>query len=135
MSGSIVQLHDSTVDSIGQGDGGSIEVRFSIAFVVKSEGIPVADPSTLWTQAATLFIEDAEIDGEPPDLPGALTGGSIETGGFKYMDMLPIPLDTYGYTRLSLSVQGSDRELAINGAGARLDLIGHARYVRHMEED
>lgn len=107
-------------------------VRFSPAWVVQSEGIPGVDSSTLWTQSVELVIEACEMEGATPELPARLTGGSVEAGGYRHIDMLPVPLESEGYLALSL-IFSSGETVALRGAGGRLALEGHPKYVRHLE--
>ncbi|MDJ0862437.1 MAG: hypothetical protein QNJ87_10700 [Gammaproteobacteria bacterium] len=133
MAGTIIQLEGSTAASIvTQGDG-SVRVAFGPAMIVKSEGIPQVDASTLWTQSGNLIIGEADIQGKSPELPALLAGGSMETAGLKYVDMSPIPLDTPGYAQLRIAFEGG-AEMTITGTGARLELEGMPKYVKHIEE-
>ncbi len=74
MAGTILQLQGSAVASIVNSPDGWIGVRFDPAMIVKSEGIPQVDASTLWTQAGELVIGEAEIDGEPSSCAGSCGG-------------------------------------------------------------
>lgn len=133
MTGSVLQFPDSTVESITSRADGSVAVRFNRAFLVKSEGIPYADASTLWTQAGELVVEDAELRGEAPQLPARLTGGSIEFNGYKFLDMVQIPLAAEGYAELTIRFDGQAEALVVSGSGARLLLDDIAKYVKHMD--
>ena len=46
MSGTILQLQDSTIASVTMAGEGEVRVRFSPAIIVKSQGIPRVDAST-----------------------------------------------------------------------------------------
>ena len=133
MAGTILQLQGSAVASIVTSPDGWIGVRFDPAMIVKSEGIPQVDASTLWTQAGELVIGEAEIDGEPSELPAQLEGGSMEAAGLKYVGMSPVPLDSLGYAQLRLEFKGG-AQMAVTGANARLEMEGTPKYVKHIEE-
>jgi hypothetical protein len=134
MSGTILQLHDSTLVSVSLNADDEARVRFDPGMVVKSQGIPRVDASTLWRQSGELVIPEAEIEGEPPELPVTVRDGSMETGGLKYMDMVPVPLDDVGYAELRLSFADGAPELVIRGAGARLEMEDIPKYIKHIEE-
>jgi hypothetical protein len=46
--------------------------------------------------------------------------------------MMPTPLDSAGYMRLDLTFVEAPRELAIFGTDARLELLGHGKYIEHV---
>ena len=131
MGGSVIQLQGSQLEAV-QTNEGIISVRFAPARVVKSEGVPGVDASTLWTQAATMAFQDGELEGEFPSFPAILTGWKITVNRLSYVDMIPIPLDSAGFLRLLLTFVGAQRELAIVGISASLELLGHAKYIEHL---
>ncbi len=133
MAGTILQLEGSTAASIVTQDDGSVRVLFGPAMIVKSEGIPQVDASTLWTQSGQLVIGEADIQGKGPELPALLFGGSMEAAGLKYVNMSPVPLDCPGYAQLRLAFEGG-AAMTITGIGARLELEGMPKYVKHIEE-
>lgn len=134
MSGTILQLDGSTVVSVSLNADEEARVRFEPGMVVKSQGIPRVDASTLWRQSGELVIPEAEMAGEPPPLPATVQDGSMETGGLRYMDMVPVPLDNVGYAELRLSFGAGVSELVIKGAGARLEMEDIPKYIKHIEE-
>lgn len=131
MGGSVIQLRGSKIEAVDTTNR-TINVRFSPALVVRSEGVPGVDASTLWTQAATMAFHDGEIEGDFPSFPATLTGGRITVNRLSYVDMIPIPLDSAGFLRLLLTFVGAQRELAIVGISATLELLGHAKYIEHL---
>ena len=133
MAGTIIQLQGSMVTSITTNRDGAVSVQFGPAMIVKSEGIPQVDASTLWTQSGELVIVEANIEGECFALPARLSGGSVEAGGLKYVGMLPVPLESPGYAQLKLVFDGGS-EVTITGAGARLEMASLPKYVKHIEE-
>lgn len=132
-SGTILQLRDSTVEAITT-DGDRVQVHFAPGMIVKSQGIPLVDASTLWTQSGELVIQEAQIEGDLPALPAVVETGSMEAGGVKYIGSAPLPLDTLGYAQLTLSFGGEDTQVVITGGGARLDMEDIPKYVEHIAE-
>ena len=133
MSGTILQLRGSTVYAITTRPDDQVRVRFAPALIVKSEGIPGVDASTLWTQSGELVIDEGEIEGALPGFPAMVTGGSVEAGGLKYMDMTPVPLTSVGYAQLRLTFE-SGADVVVTGSGATLELEDIPKYVKHIAE-
>ena len=134
MTGTIVQLHDSTIVSVAVDPDEEARLRFSPAMIVKSQGIPRVDASTLWSQSGDLVIGEAEIEGELPAFPARVQDGSIEAGGLKYMDMIPVPIDTVGYAQLRLSFAEGGSHLVITGTSARLEMEDIPKYLEHIAD-
>lgn len=134
MSGSVVHIPGTRVAAVEHADGDRIRVVFAPARVVKSEGIPLADASTLWVQGGALEVADAEMQGRAPVLPADVEGGSIETAGIKYVDALPLPLNNPGFAELRLRF-GDGRELVVVGTGVTMEMDGNPKYVRHLDPD
>jgi hypothetical protein len=132
MATTIIQLPGSTVSTLSH-EGEHAAVRLDPAQIVKSQGIAGVDASTLWTQAGLLRIEEAEREGEPPPLPAVLVGGSLEAGGYRYVDMVPVPLPGPGYAQLRLVFAGG-AVVTLTGTGAALQMEGTPRYVRHLQD-
>lgn len=133
MTAAIIQFSHSTVTDISlQGDLAT--VRFDPAMVVKSEDIPLVDASTLWTQAGGITIQEAETEGQIPELPVVLTGGSLEARGYKTVDMIQMPLeDVQGYVELVLEFpQGGT--FSVKGTVVSLAMDDVPKYVRHLED-
>jgi hypothetical protein len=131
MGGSVIKLQGSQLEALDI-DGETVNVRFAPALVIKSEGVPGVDASTLWTQAAALVFKDAEIEGDSPPFPATLSGGKITVNRLSYVDMIPIPLDSAGLIRLRLTLVEAQREIVIVGNSVSLQLSGHGKYVEHL---
>ncbi len=134
MTGRVVHIPGTRVGALEQGEDERLRVVFAPARVVHSEGIPLADASTLWVQEGTLSLAEAEVTGEPPELPAEVAGGSIETAGIKYVDTMPLPLENSGLTELRLRFDDG-REVSIAGTGVRVEMAGNPKYVRHLDQD
>lgn len=131
MGGRVIQLRGSQIEAVTT-DKPVINVRFAPALLVKSEGVPGVDASTLWRQAAVLAFRNGEIEGELPSFPARLAGGKITVNRVSYVDMIPTPLDSAGFIQLVLSFVEAQRELAIVGTGASLELLGQGKYIEHL---
>ncbi|MCU0935116.1 MAG: hypothetical protein MUF66_03360 [Gammaproteobacteria bacterium] len=133
MAHTIIRLNGSGVESIRIDREDTVRVRFAPALIVKSQGIAGVDPSTLWEQGAELTIRDSEVASLAAALPSVATGGSMEAGGFKYLDMVPLPMEGVpGFAELRLRF--AEGEVVVTGQSARIVLEGQARYVEHIRE-
>lgn len=133
MAHTIIRLNGCGVESIRVDRDDTARVRFAPALIVKSQGIAGIDSSTLWEQAAELTIREAEVAGLATALPAVAAGGSMEAGGFKYLDMVPLPMDDApGFAELRVRL--GDGEVVVTGQSARVVLEGQPRYVEHIRE-
>jgi hypothetical protein len=133
MAHTIIRLNGSGIESVQVDRDDTAHVRFAPALIVKSQGIAGVDPSTLWEQRAELTIREAEVTGAAPALPLVAASGSMEAGGFKYLDMVPLPMDDVpGFAELR--VRFAEGEVVVTGQSARVALEGQARYVEHIRE-
>ena len=133
MTGTVLYFPESIIESLVEGGDATVRARFGPARLVKSQGIPLADASTLWAQHGTLVVHEAEIEGALPETPATVASGSLEVGGQKYIDMGPVPMDTHGYLEVRL-VFAAGGEVTVTGSGGRLEMEGTPRYLRHLEE-
>lgn len=87
---------------------------------------------TLWWQAGDLVLEGAEAEHPLPSGPAICAGGDIVDNIYTYRDMIPVPLDSRGYTRCELELRGSEGRIVAHGETVRLELAGSPRYIRHI---
>lgn len=133
MAHAIIRLNGSAVESVRVDPDDTAQIRFAPAVIVKSQGIAGVDSSTRWEQVAELTIREAEVTGAVAALPAVAAGGSMEAGGFKYLDMIPLPMDHVpGFAELRLRF--GDGEVVLTGQSAQVVLEGQARYVEHVRE-
>lgn len=133
MAHAIITLTGSTLASLQVDGQETARVRFSPAIVLKSQGIAGVDASTRWAQEGVLEIREAEVSGASLAEPAVMMGGSMECGGFKYLDMVPLPLaDLPGFAELRLRLpQG---EVVVSGQDPRFVPEGPPRYLEHVRE-
>jgi len=129
----IINLDGSAVESVRLDSEDSAHVRFAPAVIIKSQGIAGVDASTRWAQIAVLTIREAQVTGEVSLLPAIAAGGSMECGGFKYLDMIPLPIgEVPGFAELRVRLAGGN--LVVTGEDPRVALEGQARYLEHVKE-
>jgi len=123
----MIELHDSCVAGVAK-EAGVLTVRFSPAYVHKSDGQPGVDPGTGWTQDVALVIREASLRGALPTLPCDVSDGNFTVAGQSHANAVPLPLDTPAAVDLRiLFVAGV--EITITGRGARVDLLSEPTYV------
>jgi hypothetical protein len=129
----IINLDGSAVESVRLDGEDSAHVRFAPAVIIKSQGIAGVDASTRWAQIAVLTIREAQVTGEVSLLPATAAGGSMECGGFKYLDMIPLPIgEVPGFAELRVRLAGGN--LVVTGEDPRVALEGQAHYLEHVKE-
>ncbi|MGB0720937.1 MAG: hypothetical protein ACPGU7_00945 [Gammaproteobacteria bacterium] len=130
MAGSILQLEESKLTGMKQ-DGERITLEFRPAIIVKSEGMPGVDQSTVWAVDTDLiFVDEAEWhDDSPPPLPMQVNGGSIEVNGLTYLDTLPMPLDLPGHIELELSAETGT--FVVRGGHFTINPMWPGKYLCH----
>lgn len=133
MAHAIISLTESTVASVYTDADDVAHVRFAPAILVRSQGIAGVDASTRWAQEGALTIREAQVSSPLPGLPALTTGGSMECGGLKYLDMVPLPLaDLPGFAELHLRL--AEGEVVVTGQDPGFLAEGDARYLGHIRE-
>ncbi len=132
MAGSYIELPKSELASI-EDKRGTVTLELSLAYVIKSEGIPGVNESVRWKNSATFIFEDAEIEGDLPDFPAVIQGGDITVHGMTYRDMIALPMENVGYTELELNAGGKTFTIT-SPEHARVELPGPGRYVTHINK-
>src|SRR5262249_17451744 len=130
MSNRMIELHDSTIAEIIF-NGDVLIVRFSPVYIHKWEGGPGIPPHTGWIQNAELAIDKASIQGATNFLPADIMDGELTAGSVQYPNSIPIPFDTQGEIRLHLEFTTGE-SITINGAAARLKLLGEPKFVEDV---
>lgn len=130
MPNSAIELHDSEVESILL-EGNDVRIAFVKVYIHKSEGRPGVDPGTGWVQKAELLLGDASIEGEAPDLPRWLGGGSLAVDEVVYSNVIPVPLDESGKIALVLEFVSGD-QIEVRSKRISLTMIGEPRYVEEF---
>jgi hypothetical protein len=129
---SSIELPGSEVESVTV-DGSTVRVRFARAHVVKTMTGSVE--RTRWWQKGEMVFEQADLEGEPPVLPGVCTGGDVYDNVYTYRDMVPLPLETRGRAGCSLRFEDTDARLVVTAGALRLDMDDVPKYVGHIRPE
>jgi hypothetical protein len=124
-----VEIHDSTLERIERrGDG---VVAVISAYVHRSAGRPGVDAGTGWSQTLELRFAQGRTNGSLEAIPMELLDGHLDVAGEKFANMIPMPLDRIGSTRLELH-SWNDAKIVIEGDRVTGSLIGPARYIEEF---
>ncbi len=124
-----IEIHDSVLDALSLRDGQAI-LHFSHLYIHESEGRVGIDPGSGWTQEGNLTISDAVVEGSFLEWPADLHEGQIAVDGTVYENLIPISLNVVG--KIELRLQSWSDVISIAGTGARLELVGEAKYIEEF---
>lgn len=117
-----VELHDSEVVSVVDSAGTTrILLR---AIVHTSIGEPGVSSGDVWTQLVALSIQDCRASGVL-QAGAQIVDGSLEVGGVRYENVVPIQLDSHLALRLDLDA--GDDQVRLQGSGIRIEAEGPRR--------
>jgi len=129
MDSSSIELAGSEIESISL-VGGRLEIRFSRAIIIKTMTGSVE--KTKWSQAGSLIIGAARVQGALPRGALVCDGGDLEENVYTYRDMIPIPLESRGAIRCELRFRGIDEHLVAEGETVELALQDVPKYIEHI---
>jgi hypothetical protein len=125
----IIEIHDSTLDSLNLRDG-FVVLHFSSVYIHESEGTPGVDAGSGWVQEAYLKIGGPVVAGSFSELRLDLWDGHTKLDGTVLDNTIPIPLDHSGPVEFRL--EGNGEVVSIAGCSAQLELVGEATYVEEF---
>ncbi len=129
MDSSTIELVGSRIAGVAL-DGDVVRIRFEPAYIVKT--MTGSTERTRWWQDGELVFAGAELDGELPEVPADCAGGDVGENVYTYRDMIPLPLQSRGYVRCDLRVEGSERHIRVTGAAVELRMEGVPKYIEHV---
>jgi hypothetical protein len=126
-----MQLTGARLESIEQ-QGDSITLHFSQVDLIQE--MENAFEDSLWTQAVSLTVKGATLEGELPACPCEIAGGDMTDNIYTYRDFAPLPIDWRGDVRCQFSVAVPAASFTITGDSIQLEQHGHPRYIRHVKK-
>jgi hypothetical protein len=123
---SAIDLNDSRVNRIAL-EQGIARVEFSHVYRYTSRGRPGVDPGSEFTQPVALFLHDAQMHGQPPQLPATVLEGCLEHGG-RRDDLLAMPFLRRGPATLELRFEDGST-VRLTGQAPRVITQGPARFL------
>jgi hypothetical protein len=125
-----VEIHDSTLEAIKS--TGDDLVAVIDAYVHRSVGRPGVDPGTGWSQLLELRFLKGKTSGDVGSDPIELLDGRIILSGETFKNIIPLPLDHLGLSRLELE-SWNDVRVVIEGDGVSATLAGPPEYVEEFK--
>jgi len=126
-----VELHDSTVGYVDTRNG-RIEIGLMPAYVHSSAGEPGVDPGTGWLQNVAIVVEGGNVEGELPQMPCDLSGGTLAVAETVSDNTLTLPLDQSGSIELKLEVMWGG-QIVVRGTRILTILKGEPKYVEDFK--
>jgi len=127
-----IELPGSLIKGVVQ-EGNTVRVQFEPAYLIKT--MTGSKERTSWHQNGDLVFQDAEIEGDLPDLPAECTGGDVGENVYTYRDMLPVPLDSRGRASCVLKVLGSPAVINVTGTAIKLEMYLAPKYIEHIRPE
>jgi hypothetical protein len=124
----LLELHDSQIAALVQA-GDDLIVEFAPAYIHRSQGRSDIDGGSVWLQEARLVIRHGCVKAGCVDRPAVIVEGELTVGSLVVDNGIPIPLDVRESVVLHLMVYPPGETLILCGEGARLELLGEARYL------
>ena len=125
-----LEFHDSEIGSVSA-DGTSLVLRFSKAYVHRSQGEPGVASGEGYLQAAELVFSDATWSGQFPDNSDSIHDGSILIDGEALL-LLPQPFECNSRAQAQFTFT-SGRTLLVHANGVRCSLTGDAHWIESYE--
>ena|SRR5271155_5085474 len=122
-----VELHDSVLAYVDKKNG-PVEIGLVPAYVHASAGVPGVDSGTGWVQNITVVVEDGSIEGQLPEMPCDLSGGTLAIAEHVSNNVLALPFDLSGRIELKLEVMWGD-QILVRGTRILTILRGEPEYV------
>ena len=121
-----LEFHDSTLSSVVT-VGTDCVLRFD-GYLHQSQGRAGVDPGTGWQCLVELRLRQGRRDGSVPELPVALSDGTLHLGASVFENCVPIPLQDLRATRIELIAVSGER-VVFTGASLEAALVTEPKYV------
>lgn len=102
------------------------------AMIHKSQGRAGIDPGTCWVQEARIELIGAQLTGESPLLPIAISDGTLIANGRSYENCLPIPFTDDGVIQVELVLEDS-LIVHAQAKGLRSTLVGEPIFLEYFD--
>lgn len=125
-----IELHDSILGAVVR-DGTDLIVRFTPAYVHRSEGLPGHDPGSGWSAEVTMRIGNGAARPVGVTLPAAISDGTVTLGDRTLSNLVPLPLRAGDRVRMVLML-ASGEELELTGSSFDCAVSGPSTYVEEF---
>jgi hypothetical protein len=128
---SAIELHDSECLAIERDSRGNGALILD-AYIHRTNGEPSPSPREGGWQRVRLAIECLTPSREIDSLPATIYKGSLEVGGSRVDDLIPLPSSHSGDVSLTLVLLDDERMLSITGKNISIGSQGDFRFVEHV---
>jgi hypothetical protein len=125
-----VEIHDSTLERVETSNGDLVVVIH--AYVHRSSGRPGVDRGTGWSQLAHFRFLVGKATGSVGSIPMELLDGRMILSGRTLSNVIPMPLDHVGPSRLELE-SWNEVKVVIEGGGVTCRLVGPPIYLEEFK--
>ncbi len=101
------------------------------AYVHRSDGRPMIDPGSGWSQSIEMDLTDASVEGSVSELPADIMSGQIQINDRAYPNEIPLPLNVTGNVLVELILDNA-HQLHLRARHATVRLLGNARFIENF---
>ena len=124
-----IELHDSTVTAM-RWEGPTLILRATV-YVHAGDGAPGVSRGVGWFQESEISIGDARVERPAGEIPFDILDGIIRVDGLVYDNVLPLPFEHFGSTRVEL--EEANGEFVVAGSHINVVLKGEPGEVEEFE--
>lgn len=128
-----IEFHDSDLSACNL-QGAMLVIELRPAYVHKWEMKNGMWIGTGCVQDAELKIDNAIVPKKMPALPIEITNGTISVGNTVFDNLVQVPFDKHGPTRLLFQLVNGDT-LDVSGRGISINLKGEATFVEKLPDE
>ena len=126
MKNSAMEFHDSEVSVIDV-HSDDVVVKFSAAYVHRSEGQPGVDAGNGYVQSLELFCSGARVLIQEEGCVGSISDGKLVTGGVE-MNLVPIPFESNSESSLEFVFRNGSR-FCVKAQRVIISVKGEAKFI------
>lgn len=125
-----VELHDSILGAILR-DGTDLIVRFTPAYVHRSDGLPGRDPGSGWSADVDIRFGNGAAQPETVRLPTAIADGTLTLGELTLENEVPLPLHVDDRARMVLTLV-SGEQVVLTGSSFASAVLSTYVYIEEF---
>jgi len=125
-----LELHDSSLGALSVSGEDTI-LQLEQAYVHRWEREGGRWSGKGWIKPVRIRVMAASPPSRIPTLPAEISEGTLTVGGAVHSNLIPLPFEANGETRLRLLLVDS-QSIDIQGTGVTIDVIGHGQPVEDL---
>jgi len=128
-----IEFHDSRLAAVTLSAGDAL-LELAPGYVHQWERRGSQWLGTGWTKPVRIRVTGASLASALPSLPVGIAGGTLTVGGKVHSNLVPLPFQADGETRLRLLLVNSPA-LEVEGAGIVIEATGDGRQVEDLPQE